>query len=96
MELGGCVYIITNDNHTVLYIGVTSDLLFRVIQHRTHVFPQSFTARYNCHKLIYYEQFTTIEEAIGREKQLKKWNRVWKEKLIESGNPHWKDLFDEI
>ena len=96
MQYGGCVYIITNDNHTVLYIGVTSDLYFRVIQHKTHEFPQSFTARYNCHKLVYYEPFTTIIEAIGREKQLKKWNRGWKEKLIETVNPEWKYLFDEL
>ncbi len=93
MERGGCVYILTNLNHTVLYIGVTSGLYFRIIEHREKKYPNSFTAKYNCCKLIYYEQFFEIEEAIAREKQLKNWKRQWKINLINEHNPHWDDLF---
>ena len=93
MERGGCIYILTNFNNTVLYIGVTSDLYSRIVQHREKKYPQSFTARYNCNKLIYYEQFSTIIEAIGREKQLKNWKREWKIKLIQTQNQNWDDLF---
>ena len=93
MERGGCVYILTNYSHTVLYIGVTSDLYSRIIQHKEKFYPNSFTAKYNCCKLVYYEQFITIEEAIGKEKQLKNWKRAWKINLINSENPNWEDLF---
>ncbi|MFD2288528.1 GIY-YIG nuclease family protein [Pedobacter petrophilus] len=93
MERGGCIYILTNFNNTVLYIGVTSDLYSRIIEHREKKYPQSFTSKYNCNKLIYYEQFSTITEAIGREKQLKNWRREWKIKLIQTQNQNWDDLF---
>jgi putative endonuclease len=93
MERGGCVYILTNYLHTVLYIGVTSDLYSRIIEHKEKLYPNSFTAKYNCCKLVYYEQFITIEEAIGKEKQLKNWKRAWKINLINSENPNWEDLF---
>ncbi|MES2445569.1 MAG: GIY-YIG nuclease family protein [Bacteroidota bacterium] len=93
MERGGCVYILTNYSHTVLYIGVTSDLYSRIIEHKEKLYPNSFTAKYNCCKLVYYEQFITIEEAIGKEKQLKNWKRAWKINLINSENPNWDDLF---
>ncbi|KIA91372.1 hypothetical protein OC25_22350 [Pedobacter kyungheensis] len=93
MERGGCVYILTNLNHTVLYIGVTSELYFRIIEHREKKYPNSFTAKYNCYKLIYYEQFFEIEEAIAKEKQLKNWKRQWKINLINEHNPNWDDLF---
>ena len=93
MERGGCVYILTNYSHTVLYIGVTSDLYSRIIEHKEKLYPNSFTAKYNCCKLVYYEQFITIEEAIGKEKQLKNWKRAWKINLINSENPNWEDLF---
>lgn len=97
MERGGCVYILTNSNHTVLYIGVTSDLYFRIIEHREKKYPNSFTAKYNCHKLIYFEQFFDIEEAaIAKEKQLKNWRRQWKINLINEHNPNWNDLFPEL
>jgi len=96
MQRGGSVYILTNISNDVLYIGVTSDLFFRLQEHKTGKYPTSFTAKYNCTKLIYYENFSTIEEAISREKQLKKWHRQWKENLIESFNPLWKDLSDQI
>ncbi|MFW0716793.1 GIY-YIG nuclease family protein [Pedobacter sp. N23S346] len=93
MERGGCIYILTNFNNTVLYIGVTSDLYSRIVEHREKKYPQSFTAKYNCIKLIYYEQFSTITEAIGREKQLKNWRREWKINLIQTQNQNWDDLF---
>ena len=70
----------TNTFNTVLYIGVTSDLFSRVSEHKTKKYPKSFTAKYNCDKLVYYEMFSRIEEAIGKEKQLKRWNREWKNK----------------
>jgi putative endonuclease len=96
MQYGGTVYILTNKINTVLYIGVTTDLHARICEHREKVDPNSFTAKYNCYKLLYYESFSRIEEAITREKQMKKWKREWKEKLIAVKNPNWIDLFDEI
>ena len=96
MEKGGCVYIVTNEHHTTLYIGVTADLYTRIVEHREKVFPKSFTARYNLTKLVYYETFYSIEEAIEREKQLKSGSRKAKEKLINEFNPDWKDLFDVV
>ena len=92
MKRGGSVYILTNISNDVLYIGVTADLFFRIQEHQSHKYPTSFTSKYNCTKLVYYENFSTIEEAISREKQLKNWHRKWKENLIVSVNPTWKDL----
>ena len=69
MEKGGCIYFMTNEYHNVLYLGVTSDLKIRVYQHKTKKYPHSFTARYNCNKLVYFEVFSTIEEVIARENQ---------------------------
>lgn len=88
------VYFITNKNNTVLYIGVTSNLEKRVFQHKTKAFPKSFTARYNCDKLVYIEVFSTILEAIAREKQLKKTNRKRKNAMVNKSNPDWNDLSD--
>jgi putative endonuclease len=96
MTKGGCIYIMTNKNHTTLYVGVTSDLFNRMIQHREKKYPKSFTARYNLNKLVYYETFHSIVEAIAREKQIKGGSRAAKEKLIRSINPEWKDLFEEV
>lgn len=93
MERGGCAYIITNSTHTVLYIGVTSDLYSRIFEHREKKYPESFSARYNCYKLVYFEQFISIEEAIAKEKQLKNWKRAWKINLINGINPNWDDLY---
>ena len=93
MQYVGTVYILTNVHHEALYIGVTSDLFTRIPEHIAKVYPNSFTAKYNCNKLVYYETFGRIEDAIAREKQLKKWNRSWKNKLISDFNPRWKDLF---
>lgn len=71
MERGGCVYILTNKHLTVLYTGVTSNLISRIWEHKTKVYATSFTAKYNCDQLIYYRAFSTIEEAIAAEKAIK-------------------------
>ncbi len=86
------VYIMTNDRHTVLYTGVTNDIENRVFDHKVKRDKRSFTAKYNCSNLVYYEEFGEIKNAIHREKQLKKYHRQWKEELIETSNPDWKDL----
>ncbi|MEQ9425652.1 MAG: GIY-YIG nuclease family protein [Cyclobacteriaceae bacterium] len=96
MVRGGSVYILTNKHHTVFYTGVTSDLLNRMIDHRDKRYPKSFSAKYNAFKLVYFENFHSIEEAIEREKQIKKYRREKKVLLIESINAGWKDLFNEI
>ena len=88
--------MMTNTHHTTLYVGVTSDLISRVLEHKEKVYPKSFTAKYNLFKLIYFETFHSIEEAIAREKQIKGYSRSNKEKLINSMNPSWKDLFEEV
>ncbi len=85
------VYIITNKNNTVLYIGFTNDLKRRVKQHRSKS-NIGFTSRYNVDKLVYFESTPYVNNAIKREKQIKHWNRKWKENLINDFNPDWKDL----
>ncbi len=67
----------------------------RITEHKNKIYRNSFTAKYNCNKLVYYEMYSTIEEAIGIEKRLKKWNRAWKIELIEKNNPKWLDLYKE-
>jgi putative endonuclease len=96
MERGGCVYIITNKTHSVLYTGVTSDLIGRVWQHKNKTYPKSFTAKYNCDQLVYYEMYFHIEEAIGAEKILKGSSRDKKIQLINTMNAEWLDLYDEL
>jgi putative endonuclease len=96
MTKGGSVYIMTNKFKTTLYIGVTSDLQIRIRQHKEHTFKDSFSDKYNLEHCVYYENFFSIEEAILREKQLKKWSRIKKENLINSLNPSWIDLWVEI
>jgi len=85
------VYILANKHNTVLYIGVTNDLERRVREHRERV-ASSFTHRYNVHKLVHYEEYTEVRDAIAREKQLKNWHRAWKEELIRKKNPNFQDL----
>ena len=92
MERGGYVYILTNINHSVLYIGVTSNLRNRIHEHKAKLHPTGFTAKYNCNILIYFEGFNLIEDAIAREKQLKNWKRMWKNDLINKVNPNWLEL----
>ena len=96
MSKQGFIYMLTNRNHTVLYIGVTSNLEGRIYEHKTNYYPASFCSHYNVHKLVYYEDYDDIYNAICREKQLKKWSRLNKEKLINSFNPKWKDLYDSL
>jgi putative endonuclease len=96
MERGGAVYIVTSKTHSVLYTGVSSDLVLRIQQHREHYFKKSFSDRYNTEKLVYYDLFGTIEEAIWREKEIKKWRREKKEALINKMNPEWRDLWEDI
>ena len=89
------VYILASSIGGTLYIGVTNDLVRRVYEHRAGKVP-GFTKRYAVHRLVYFEQFSDIENAILREKRLKKWNRSWKIRLIEERNPNWDDLFPAI
>ena len=96
MKRSGAVYIMTNEFHHVLYTGVTSDLKKRVYEHKNKIYPESFTAIYQTFKLVYYEGFHRIEDAIVREKQIKAGSRKKKIELIEALNPNWKDLYDEV
>ncbi len=88
------VYMITNKNCTVLYIGVTNNLERRVYEHIQKI-NKGFTSKYNCNKLVWYEEYSTVKEAISREKQLKNWQRNWKNQLIEKKNPEWNDLSEK-
>jgi putative endonuclease len=91
MERQPCVYILASGARGTLYIGVTSNLLGRLYQHREGLIP-GFTRRYDVKRLVYYEIADVMEAAISREKQLKRWHRDWKLNLIEQHNPHWEDL----
>jgi putative endonuclease len=95
-QLGGWVYIMCNPNHSTLYVGVTSNLPSRVHGHKTKIYPDSFTAKYNCIKLVHYKWFDTIREAIAEEKRVKGGSRRKKEALINSMNPEWKDLYEDV
>ena len=93
----GYFYILTNRNNSVLYAGVTSNLRDRMVKHKTKRYPDSFTARYNVDRLVYYEVYDSIGEAIAREKQVKAGSRKKKVKLIEGVNPGWEELrLDEV
>ena len=89
-----CVYFLTNKNNTVIYIGVTSNLIQRIHEHKTGK-HKGFSLKYNCNKLIYFEELTSINDAIAREKQLKSGNRKRKEDLINEENPNWLDLSED-
>ena len=89
------VYILTNKRNGTLYIGVTNNLIRRVYEHKTDAI-EGFSKQYATHVLVYYEEFSDINTALSREKQLKKWKRLWKLKLIESFNPHWDDIYEKI
>ena len=90
------VYILASATNYTVYIGVTSDLIRRVYEHREHLGPDSFTSQYDVHKLVYFEQTNDVKAALEREKQLKGWRRSKKNALIESMNPEWKDLYPEL
>ena len=89
------VYLLASQRNGTLYIGVTSNLIQRIWQHREGL-VEGFTKKYGVKTLVWYEQHATMESAIIREKALKKWNRAWKLKLIEQTNPQWRDLWPEI
>ena len=81
-----------NVNNSVLYVGVTNNLKRRVLEHKNNINIDSFTEKYNCYKLVYFEKINDIRTAIMREKQLKNWKREWKDRLVKKHNPEWIDL----
>jgi putative endonuclease len=91
----GFVYFMSNTYNNVLYVGVTNNLTRRVAEHKGKI-NKGFTYKYNCDKLVYYEVFDLIVDAIAREKQLKNWKRAWKNELVVKQNPYWEDLSDSI
>ena len=95
-QRGGCVYIVTNKRNAVFYTGVTSDILGRIWEHKNKKHPNSFTAKYNCDKLVYYEFYPHIEEAINAEKLIKGGNRKSKMQFVMAINPEWKDLYEVL
>ena len=90
-----CVYILASGWNGTLYVGVTSDLVKRVWEHKHGVVP-GFTSKYRIHDLVWYEQHPAMESAIAREKAIKEWKRAWKIELIEKNNPRWQDLYPNI
>jgi putative endonuclease len=96
MNFTAWVYILTNKYNTTLYVGVTTNLSGRLWEHKTKRYPSSFSARYNLNKLVFFQSFETVIEAISHEKFMKGKSRNWKESLIRSYNPDWRDLTDEI
>ena len=94
--MGGWVYIMCSLNQSTLYVGVTSNIASRVYEHKNKMYPKSFTGKYNCIKLVYYNWFDTIPEAIAEEKRIKGGSRKKKEVLINSLNSEWNDLYDQV
>ena len=90
------VYIMANQNDTVIYTGVTNNILCRVYEHKNNLAPKSFTSRYNINKLVYFEVTNDVYSAISREKQIKSHSRKWKNELINSQNAEWKDLYNDL
>ena len=90
-----CVYILASQRNGTLYVGVTSNLIQRVWQHKSNLIL-GFTRDNAVHRLVWYEQHVTMDAAISREKTLKRWNRAWKIQLIEKSNPYWHDLYQDL
>ncbi len=90
-----CVYILTSKRNGTLYVGVTSNLVQRIWQHKNDL-VEGFTKRYRVHTLVWYEVHESMESATGREKAIKEWKRAWKLEMIEKGNSSWRDLYEEI
>ncbi len=90
-----CVYLLASRRNGTLYVGVTSELIKRVWEHKSD-FVESFTKRYGVHTLVWFEQHQRMAEAIAREKAIKAWKRQWKLELIQRTNPHWRDLYPEL
>ncbi len=95
MDKTAFVYIMTNKNKTTIYVGLTNNICRRILEHKNHVFKNSFSKKYNLEYCIYYEEFTSIDIAIKREKELKKWTRQKKVDLINKMNPEWTELVTE-
>ncbi|MDP2834707.1 MAG: GIY-YIG nuclease family protein [Pseudomonadota bacterium] len=95
MTRNPCVYLLASQRNGTLYVGVTSDLIKRVYEHKNNL-ADGFTQKYGVHTLVWFEQHETMESAITREKQIKKWNRDWKLQLIEESNSAWRDLYEDI
>jgi len=95
MEKQFHVYLLASKRNGTLYVGMTSDLIKRVWEHKNHL-VDGFTKKYNVDMLVYFEKHENPEQAIAREKRLKKWNRAWKIRLIEKNNPDWEDLYDDL
>lgn len=95
MQNKSYTYILTNNNGKVMYIGVTANLFRRIKEHISGMIP-GFTAKYNVRKLVYYEVYSDIRDAIARETQLKNWKRAWKDSLVEKYNPQREDLFKKL
>jgi putative endonuclease len=95
MSKKGYLYILANGRNGTLYVGVTSDLVKRIEEHRQKL-VEGFTRKYEITHLVYFETFEEIREAIIRERQIKEWKRKWKTELIQSINPYWRDLYDDI
>ena len=95
MRKRGYIYLITNQHNTALYVGVTNNLARRVAEHKAKI-NKGFTYKYNCDKLVYFEFYNSITDAIKREKQLKNWKRAWKNALVNEENEAWEDLSEEI
>jgi len=89
------VYILASQKNGTLYIGITNNLIKRVWEHKNN-FIKGFTKRYHVHVLVYFEEYSSIEDALVREKQIKWWKREWKARLIEERNPNWNDLYETI
>ena len=89
------VYILAGRKNGTLYVGVTSDLIKRIYEHKQNII-EGFTKKYRVHLLVYYEMHEDVREAIIREKRIKKWNRSWKLRLIEENNPEWRELYTEL
>lgn len=94
--MGYYVYILANATNVVIYTGMTNNLPRRIYEHKNHLDPDSFTARYNITKLVYFETLDTARSAIEREKQIKSWSRKKKNQLIETLNSEWRDLYSTL
>ncbi len=95
MEKQPCIYILASQKNGTLYIGVTSNLVQRIYQHKNNL-VKGFTEKYQVHNLVYYELAESMQAAITREKQMKKWKREWKINVIEEKNPNWDDLYHSL
>ena len=90
------VYIMANNTNVTVYTGITRNLQKRVYEHKNNILPKSFTAKYQVHKLVYFETTNDIYAAINREKQIKSHSRKWKNELVNSFNPEWRDLYNSL